>query len=321
VDVVVKAPLQARKFEPGQFYRLQNFETSAPVVDGIRLVMEGLALTGAWVDEEKGLLSMIVLEMGTSSRLCSLLKEGEEVLVMGPTGTPTEIPENETVLLAGGGLGNAVLFSIARALRQKNNRVIYFAGYRNGSDLFKREEIENATDQVIWATDFGDEIMPHRTQDAHFRGNIVQAMVAYAEGKLGRQSVDLKDVDRIIAIGSDRMMNGVREARHTSLKPYLKKEHVAIGSINSPMQCMMKEVCAQCLQRHVNPQTGEEFWVFSCFNQDQQLDFVDFKNLNERLRANSIQEKLTNMWLDKAFGREDFKRLYGQPQREALSLS
>ncbi len=132
VDVVVKAPLQARKFEPGQFYRLQNFETSAPVVEGIRLVMEGLALTGAWVDEEKGLLSMIVLEMGTSSRLCSLLKEGEEVLVMGPTGTPTEIPENETVLLAGGGLGNAVLFSIARRLRMNKNRVIYFAGYRNG---------------------------------------------------------------------------------------------------------------------------------------------------------------------------------------------
>ena len=313
VDVVVKAPLQARKFRPGQFYRLQNFETSAPVVDGVRLLMEGLALTGAWVDEEKGLLSMIVLEMGTSSRLCSLLKEGEEVLVMGPTGTPTEIPENETVLLAGGGLGNAVLFSIARALREKNNHVVYFAGYKNGIDLFKREEIENATDQVVWATDFGDEIMPQRPQDSHHRGNIVQAMIAYAEGKLGDTKVDLKDIDRIIAIGSDRMMNGVREARHTTLKPYLNQHHVAIGSINSPMQCMMKEVCAQCLQRHVNPHTGEEFFVFSCFNQDQHLDFVDFKNLNERLRANSIQEKLTNMWLDRAFGHEDFERLYGQP--------
>ena len=311
VDVVVKAPLQARKFEPGQFYRLQNFETSAPVINGNRMMMEGLALTGAWVDEAKGLLSMIVLEMGTSSRLCSLLKEGEEVLVMGPTGSPTEIPENETVLLAGGGLGNAVLFSIARALREKNNHVLYFAGYKNGIDLFKREEIEKATDEVIWATDFGDEIPPRRPQDAHFRGNIVQAMVAYAEGKLGKQTVDLNQVDRIIAIGSDRMMNGVREARHTVLKPYLKPEHTAIGSINSPMQCMMKEVCAQCLQRHVNPHTGEEFFVFSCFNQDQHLDFVDFKNLNERLRANSVQEKLTNMWLDKAFGRDDFKRLYG----------
>jgi NADPH-dependent glutamate synthase beta subunit-like oxidoreductase/NAD(P)H-flavin reductase len=301
IDVIVKAPLQARKFEPGQFYRLQNFETSAPVVDGTKLMMEGLALTGAWVDEEKGLLSMIVLEMGTSSRLCSLLKEGEEVLVMGPTGTPTEIPENETILLAGGGLGNAVLFSIAKAMRERNNEVIYFAGYKNGADLFKREEIENATDKVIWATDFGDEIEPQRPQDAHFRGNIVQAMIAYAEGKLGSQTVDLKAVDRIIAIGSDRMMNGVKEARHTTLKPYLKEQHTAIGSINSPMQCMMKEVCAQCLQRHVNPHTGEEFFVFSCFNQDQHLDFVDFKNLNDRLRANSIQEKVTNMWLDKIF--------------------
>ena len=312
VDVIVKAPLQARKFEPGQFYRLQNFETTAPVVDGSRLLMEGLALTGAWVDEEKGLLSMIVLEMGTSSRLCSLLKEGEEVLVMGPTGTPTEIPENETVLLAGGGLGNAVLFSIARALRDNNNRVIYFAGYKNGADLFKREEIENATDQIVWATDFGVEIVPQRKQDAHFRGNIVQAMIAYAEGKLGEQTVDLQNVDRIIAIGSDRMMNGVREARHAALKPFLKPDHIAIGSINSPMQCMMKEVCAQCLQRHVNPHTGEEFFVFSCFNQDQHLDFVDFKNLNDRLRANSIQEKLTNLWLDRVFGKEEFKQLHGQ---------
>lgn len=307
VDVIVKAPLQARKFEPGQFYRLQNFETTAPVVAGKRLMMEGLALTGAWVDREKGLLSMIVLEMGTSSRLCSLLKEGEEILVMGPTGTPTEIPENETVLLAGGGLGNAVLFSIAKALRENHNEVIYFAGYKNGADLFKREEIENATDKVVWASDFGDEIVPQRPQDAHFRGNIVQAMIAYAEGKLGEQTVDLKDVDRIIAIGSDRMMNGVREARHNTLQPYLKEKHTAIGSINSPMQCMMKEVCAQCLQRHVNPHTGEEFFVFSCFNQDQHLDFVDFKNLNDRLRANSIQEKLTNMWLDKIFKNENLE--------------
>ncbi len=304
VDVIVKAPLQAKKFEPGQFYRLQNFETTAPLVAGKRLMMEGLALTGAWVDREKGLLSMIVLEMGTSSRLCSLLKEGEEILVMGPTGTPTEIPENETVLLAGGGLGNAVLFSIAKALRENKNEVIYFAGYKNGADLFKREEIEKVTDKVVWASDFGDEITPNRPQDAHFRGNIVQAMIAYAEGNLGDQTVDLKDVDRIIAIGSDRMMNGVREARHATLKPYLKENHTAIGSINSPMQCMMKEVCAQCLQRHVNPHTGEEFFVFSCFNQDQHLDFVDFKNLNDRLRANSIQEKLTNMWLDKIFKNE-----------------
>jgi NAD(P)H-flavin reductase len=301
VDVVVRAPLQARKFHPGQFYRLQNYETDARVVHGTKLMMEGIALTGAWVDVEQGLLSLIVLEMGVSSRLCATLQPGQPVVVMGPTGTPTEIPENETVLLAGGGLGNAVLFSIAKALREKRNRVVYFAGYKRGEDLFKREEIEAATDQVIWATDTGAEIAPRRPQDTHFRGNIVQAMLAYAEGRLGEPLFRLADVDRIIAIGSDRMMSAVKDARHGVLAPHLKPQHTGIGSINSPMQCMMKEVCAQCLQRHVDPATGVESFVFSCFNQDQLLDQVDFRNLNSRLRANTVQEKLSNLWLDKLF--------------------
>jgi len=300
VDVVVRAPMQARKFYPGQFYRLQNYETDAVrTSEGTKLVMEGLALTGAWVDKERGLLSLIVLEMGASSRLCALLEPGQEVVVMGPTGTPTEIPENETVLLAGGGLGNAVLFSIAKALKEHNNRVIYFAGYKRGEDLFRREEVEASTDQVIWATDTGAEIEPQRKGDYHFRGNIVEAMVAYAEGKFGTTQIHLREVDRLIVIGSDRMMAAVKAARHNALAPYLSKAHVGIGSINSPMQCMMKEICAQCLQRHVDPETGEETFVFSCFNQDQPLDKVDFKNLNDRLRANTVQEKQANLWFDK----------------------
>jgi len=299
VDVVVRAPMQARKFQPGQFYRLQNYETDAVVVGDTKLTMEGLALTGAWVDREQGLLSLIVLEMGASSRQCALLRPGQEVVVMGPTGTPTEIPSGETVLLAGGGLGNAVLFSIARALRENNCRVIYFAGYKKGEDLFKREEIEAATDQIIWATDTGAEIEPRRAQDRHYRGNIVQAIKAYAEGELGEAVFDLREISRLIAIGSDRMMAAVKAARHGVLAAHFNPAHVGVGSINSPMQCMMKEVCAQCLQRHVDPQTGAESFVFSCFNQDQLLDQVDFKNLNDRLRANTVQEKLANLWLDK----------------------
>src|SRR4029453_15622227 len=66
VEVIVKAPLAARKFHPGQFYRLQNYETKSPLVGDTRLMMEGLALTGAWTDPVQGLLSLIVLEMGRS---------------------------------------------------------------------------------------------------------------------------------------------------------------------------------------------------------------------------------------------------------------
>jgi len=299
VEVIVKAPAAARHFRPGQFYRLQNYESVAACVEGIPLLMEGIALTGAWVDKEQGLLSLIALELGVSSRLVAYLKKGEPVVVMGPTGAPTVIPEHQNVLLLGGGLGNAVLFSIARGMRESGNRVIYFAGYKKGEDLFKREAIEAATDQVIWSTETGSGIEPGRAQDAHFRGNIVQAMLAYQRGDLGDRVVPLDTVDRIIAIGSDRMMAAVTAARHGVLAPHLKKDHVGIASINSPMQCMMKEVCAQCLQRHIDPVTGQEAIIFSCFNQDQEMDRVDFVNLAERLRQNTVQEKLSNLWLDR----------------------
>jgi NAD(P)H-flavin reductase/NADPH-dependent glutamate synthase beta subunit-like oxidoreductase len=299
IEVVLRAPAAARHFQPGQFYRLQNFEVNAPVVDGTRLAMEGIALTGAWVDKERGLLAAIALEMGTSSRLIATLRPGDRVVLMGPTGTPTEIPQGETVLLAGGGLGNAVLFSIAKAMKARGTRVLYFAGYKRGEDLYKREEIEAATDQVVWCTDSGASIEPGRPMDRHFRGNIVQAMLAYGEGRLGGELFRLSQATRIIAIGSDRMMAAVKDARHGVLARLLDPTHVGIGSINSPMQCMMKEVCAQCLQKQVDPATGKETIIFSCFNQDQHLDRVDFANLASRLRQNTAQEKLSNAWLDR----------------------
>jgi len=108
------------------------------------------------------------------------------------------------VLLAGGGLGNAVLFSIGKAMRAAGNRVIYFAGYKSIDGVFKVEEIEAASDIVIWAVDPlpGAEAVPTtRPRDKSFIGNIVEAMLAYADGQLGEVPIALSDVDRIIVIG------------------------------------------------------------------------------------------------------------------------
>jgi NADPH-dependent glutamate synthase beta subunit-like oxidoreductase/NAD(P)H-flavin reductase len=297
-EVVVRAPQAAGNFRPGQFYRLQNYEVDSLRIEDTLIMMEGIALTGAWVDREEGTVGLVALEVGASSRMCALLKPGQRVVLMGPTGTPTEITENGTVLLLGGGLGNAVLFSIAKAFKEKNNRVIYFAGYKKKEDFFKREEIEASTDIVVYSVDAGEPIETRRPQDRSCVGTIIQAMLRYAQGELGPAPLPLRDASRIIAIGSDRMMSAVARARHDVLHPYLNENHVAIASINSPMQCMMKAVCAQCLQRHVDPVTGKEEFVFTCVNQDQLMDEVDFGNLSRRLRANSVMEKITNRWLD-----------------------
>ena len=300
VEIVVKAPMAARAFRPGQFYRLQNYETLASRVDGTTLAMEGLALTGAGVDREAGLLSTIVLEMGGSSDLCALLKPGEPVILMGPTGTPTETPAGETVLLVGGGLGNAVLFSIAAAFRAQGSRVLYFAGYKAIADRYKVEDIERAADSVVWCCDEAPGFAPGRAQDRrlcrqHCRGD---------RGlRLGRAGAGGDPARRDRPHRRDRLRRHDERRRRgppgAAARRYFRPGHRAIASINSPMQCMMKEICAQCLQRHRDPLTGAETVVFSCFNQDQEMDEVDFPALRRRLSQNGVQEKLTKAWVDR----------------------
>ncbi|MBT5827855.1 MAG: FAD-dependent oxidoreductase [Alphaproteobacteria bacterium] len=293
IEIIVKAPLACKNFKPGQFYRLQNFETTAKSINNKKLIIENIALTGASTNQKEGTVSLITLEMGGSSNLCKYLNIGEEVVLMGPTGTPTEIYKNKNILLIGGGLGNAVLFSIGKAFKAAGSKVLYFAGYKKSSDRYKMSEIEEASDITIWACDEQDNLKARRADDFIYHGNIIEAIEAYASGKLGEVKMPLANIEHILAIGSDHMMHAVKKAKNQALKQYLGTAS-AVASINSPMQCMMKEICAQCLQKHIDQKTGEEYYVYSCNNQDQNMDEVDFEHLNQRLKQNSLQEKLAH---------------------------
>jgi NAD(P)H-flavin reductase len=302
IELVARAPMAARRFEPGHLYRVQTLETAAPAAGDAVLTADGLALPGLWADRKEGRISLIALEFGASSRLCADWKPGQRLVVMGPTGAATEIRPAGTVLLAGDGVGNGVSLAIARALRAAGNRIVLFASYGTPEDIFNGAGIEASADVIVWAVEALPVAGPTAISSAGARtfvGGIVDAMEAYAKGELGSVTIPLDQVDHIIAIGSDRMMASVKGARHGRLAPYLKPNHKATGSINSPMQCMMKGVCAQCLCRHVDPDSGREFFVYSCSDQNQNLDSVDFDNLHARLRQNSVQQKLSNRWLDR----------------------
>ncbi|HLA74762.1 MAG TPA: FAD-dependent oxidoreductase, partial [Gammaproteobacteria bacterium] len=165
VEVQIRAPLAARNLRPGQFFRLQNFESLSPLIEGSRLQTEAMALTGVPLANDPDSISLMVLEVGASSRLCATLHEGDPIVLMGPTGKPTEIPHNETILVAGGRRGAAVMVSLGPALRKAGNRVIYFAGFRTADELYLEDQLENAADMVVWCTASGPAITPRRPQD------------------------------------------------------------------------------------------------------------------------------------------------------------
>jgi hypothetical protein len=174
VGVVVRAPAAAKAFEPGQFYRLQNFEAHAPVVEGSPLLIEPLALTGAWVDAEKGLLSMIALELGASSRLCAALKPGEPVLAMGPTGAPRRA--------AGRASDPAgppeTPFSSHRRGPATGNRVPTSPATKKAG-THKREDVEAAADSLVLPGPRRDDSRAPPRRRRVFVGNIVEALAAY----------------------------------------------------------------------------------------------------------------------------------------------
>jgi hypothetical protein len=308
VELQVRAPLAARNLRPGQFFRLQNFESLSPIIEGSRLQTETMALTGVTHETDPDCVSLMVLEVGASSRLCATLRVGQPIVLMGPTGKPTEIPQGETILVAGGRRGAAVMLTLGPALRRAGNRVIYFAGFRTADEAFLQERLQEAADVVVWCTAGGPPITPRRPQDRTMTGDFIDIVKHYADGGLepaGQASTfSLNKIDRLLAIGSERLLRMVQEARTGRLSSYFCNNVRAIGSVGSPMQCMLQGVCAQCLQWQIDPATGKRTRaVFSCAGQDQPLDWVDLDNLYARLAQNRLPEHLTNLWLDYLFAR------------------
>jgi len=142
---VVEAPEVARKARAGQFIILRVHDEG-----------ERIPLTIADFDREAGTITIVVQEVGVSTRLLGTLNEGDCLASFtGPLGTPTEIEEDGTVVVVGGGLGIAPIYPICRALREAGNHVIGIIGARSGDLLFWEEKMRGVTDELIVCTDDG----------------------------------------------------------------------------------------------------------------------------------------------------------------------
>lgn len=293
-EIIVHAPFAAANTKPGQFFRVQNYALNL-----LSEATEGIALTAAKVEPEQGTISLIVLISGASSLLLKSIKKGSRISLMGPTGKSTQIPSNKNIILVGGGLGNAVLFSIAEELKNNGCKIIYFAAFKTPDHVFKKEEIEKHADQVIWCFESPDSIFSKRPEDLVITGRVTDVLKNFAHHQ-HLSAFKFEDTDQMMTIGPDRMMAAVQYLLQTEMYSVLKGSFVHIVSVNSPMQCMMKEVCGQCVQRQVDLNTGEEKYIFTCVNQDQDAKRVDFKNLESRLQQNYLLEKISYQYFSQA---------------------
>jgi NADPH-dependent glutamate synthase beta subunit-like oxidoreductase/NAD(P)H-flavin reductase len=302
VEIWVRAPLAARNFRPGQFFRLQSFESNSLKVEGTRLQIPLLTVSGTGVRDDQ--IRLMVLQWGVGPRLVGRLQPGDPLVLMGPAGASIEIPQGETVLVVAGRWGAAVMLDIGPALRAAGNRVLYVAAFGSAAEVDHQYELETAADQIIWCTAQEPRIIPRRPQDLSVVATDMVALLQhYGANELGTNNsndyIPLAAVDRLLVMGSTGLLRSFQAALKDTLREIFRPNLRAIGTVGSPMQCMLKGVCAQCLQWQIDPETGKRTRaVFSCAEQDQPLAWIDLDNLAARQIQNRLPDRLAVQWLD-----------------------
>lgn len=180
--MVIEAPFVARKAKAGQFIILRTDEHG-----------ERMPLTIADFDREKGTVTIIFQVVGNTTMKLDALEKGDEILdFAGPLGNPTELDGVKRACVIGGGVGCAIAYPTAKALREMGADVDVITGFRNKEIVILEDEFRAVADNLYITTDDGS---------YGEKGLVTQ--------KLRRLVEDGKDYDFVMAIGPIAMMKFV----------------------------------------------------------------------------------------------------------------
>ena len=181
---ILEAPRIARKQRPGQFVILRINETG-----------ERIPLTIERSDPEKGTVNIVVQSIGKTTHLLNSLETGDSILdIVGPLGKPSEIANFGTVVVMGGGVGTAMAYPTAAAMKRAGNRVITIVGGRNKDLVILEREMREVSDTVFVTTDDGS-----------------YADKGLVTGKLRQLIENGTRIDLVLAVGPIPMMRAVAE--------------------------------------------------------------------------------------------------------------
>ena len=247
----IKAPKIAEKRKAGQFVIIRTEENG-----------ERIPLTIADSDRNDGTVTIIVQGVGKTTRQLNRLNEGDEILdIVGPLGMPSHIEKFGTAVSIGGGVGSAIAYPTAVALKQAGNYVITINGARSKDLVILEEEMKVVSEEAYITTDDG-------TQGHHgFVTDMLQKLID-----------DGRKIDFVLAIGPIPMMNAVAD---------VTKSHgiKTVVSLN-PIMIDGTGMCGGC-----RVAVGGEI-KFACVDGPEfDAHKVDFKNLIDRNRMYEEYEK------------------------------
>jgi ferredoxin/flavodoxin---NADP+ reductase len=181
---VIHAPRIARKQKPGQFVILRIYDQG-----------ERIPVTIESSDPQRGTINIVVQSIGKTTHLLSSLNTGDEILdVVGPLGKPSEIANYGTVVVVGGGVGTAMAYPTAAALKRAGNRVLSIVGARNRELVILESEMRAVSDALMITTDDGSYVEK-----------------GFVTDKLRQLVQNGTRIDLVVAVGPVVMMKAVAE--------------------------------------------------------------------------------------------------------------
>jgi len=250
--IVTEAPRIAARHQPGHF-----------VIVRVREDGERIPLTIADSDAAAGTITLVVQVVGATTELLCNLEEGDSILnVAGPMGRPTEIENFGTAVLVGGGVGTAVIYPQAEALKDAGNNVIAVIGGRTKEYVIFEQELKAYCDEVFPCTDDGS---------YGHHGFVTQKLAQLLEDKS-------RKIGAVLMAGPVPMMRAVAEVT----RPF---GVLTVASLN-PIMVDGTGMCGGC-----RVSVGNEM-KFACVDGPEfDAHKVDFKELTDRLTSYRDQEK------------------------------
>ncbi len=188
---VIEAPRIARKQRPGQFVIVRVNEKG-----------ERIPLTIERSDPEKGTVNIVVQSIGKTTNLLNSLETGDSILdIVGPLGKPSEIENLGTVVVMGGGVGTAMAYPTAAAMKKAGNRVITILGGRNKDLVLLENEMRQVSDTVFVTTDdgsYGDKgLVTDRLRQLIENGTRIDQVLAVGPIPMMRAVADMTRKEKI----------------------------------------------------------------------------------------------------------------------------